>query len=250
MKLSDVVTIIGSSEEINNDYSKLLFGIEILSRENYPTTGAFSYDISNSETENSITVKFNNTALFVITNNYLYVYSNLPYELSLKISISYKNRVGVENTFNVRLLPVKLSIINDSVNVSLVDSNRYYNLINNIAIAKTESNGKGEEFTQGLYNINLNDKIIFTVDGQTVVNNSMLDCSSTFSTTTGEAKIKGAQISGIDDYISASFSISCVSAPTIFTDAVNISLSSNKIVSTNNEYPITISAIRSSTTDS
>ena len=248
MKLSDVVTIIGSSEEINNDYSKLLFGIEILSRENYPTTGAFSYDISNSETENSITVKFNNTALFVITNNYLYVYSNLPYELSLKISISYKNRVGVENTFNVRLLPVKLSIINNSVNVSLVDSNRYYNLINNIAIAKTESNGKGEEFTQGLYNINLNDKIIFTVDGQTVVNNSMLDCSSTFSTTTGEAKIKGAQISGIDDYISASFSISCVSAPTIFTDAVNISLSSNKIVSTNNEYPITISAIRSSDT--
>lgn len=129
-------------------YNNLNYAIELEDQGNL---------LKSNFTINETSLKYNYVIIFKIEDGKMITSENLPGEIKLNIKLTLKNNSLVENYFNVRLLPVSLSVNgsignNNELNINNkdLDSSKAYNLIYNVFYANTtcESN-----------NINLNDII-------------------------------------------------------------------------------------------
>ncbi|MBE5746283.1 MAG: hypothetical protein E7359_03245 [Clostridiales bacterium] len=157
--------------DLTQENKKLLFSFEVFSSN--------GYDLSKfkTTTEDNVISLFNNDVLLmdIVTeeknSKYEYIltcYNNLTYETLVNISISVQDNNLVQDTFNVRLLPVSIKLNNNKTTFEISDNyfvnNTTLHLINNFVTCNTMAEAN---------NINLNSDLKFKVDsvdltGQTI----------------------------------------------------------------------------------
>lgn len=143
--------------QTNNYANKLQFSVSVEKSVEY---NGNSYDINKFSTRNSnikglntIVVYYNNIAIFAIGNDGFVCYhdfdnanNQLKYEVLLNIDITLENNSAVKNNFNVRLLPIKISVVSDAdltkSNFIENSGNYEYNLFNlfNVSTNANENN--------------------------------------------------------------------------------------------------------------
>lgn len=138
----------------------LNFSLEIL---DYGSYVASSISVSNSQ--NAVYIKDGDgNNILSVSKDTIECYKDLKSEMLVQIVYSIENNSLVSNNFNLRLLPVSLKVNSNLDNADFVFDNTYLtndelNLINNVATASTICEN---------YNLNLNDKIVFTVVSSTL----------------------------------------------------------------------------------